>query len=146
MQSHIVCRRLMHNAMVLFAQVEAVCQHLASIKQLHRGYNAVGFSQGGQFLRAVLERCQHREGMPKMHRLITLGGQHQGIMNFPSCTGPSYNQTSSMPCKLVQRLLGIGAYLPWIRSHVVQAQYFKASFQCSAWQCPSQQIFHADTD
>ena len=108
-----------------FAQVEAVCQHLASIPQLHKGYNAVGFSQGGQFLRAVLERCQHRENMPKMHRLITLGGQHQGIMNLPSCTGPSYNQTSSMPCKLVQRLIGFGAYLPWIRGHVVQAQYFK---------------------
>lgn len=118
--------------MFAVSQVEAVCQHLASIPQLHKGYNAVGFSQGGQFLRAVLERCQHRDGMPKMHRLITLGGQHQGIMNLPSCTGPSYNQTSSWPCKAVQRFLGLGAYLPWIRSHVVQAQYFKASRRTSA--------------
>lgn len=65
--------------------------------------------------------------MPKMHRLITFGGQHQGIMNFPACTGPSYNHTSSMPCKIVQHMLSIGAYLPWIRSHIVQAQYWKVS-------------------
>ena len=112
-------------------QVAAVCDHLARIPQLSRGYNAVGFSQGSQFLRGVLERCQHNDGMPKMHKLITLGGQHQGIMNGPQCSGPSFNQTPSTPCKVVQRLLGFGAYLPWIRSHVVQAQYFKVA-ACSA--------------
>ena len=108
-------------------QVAAVCDHLASIPQLSQGYNAVGFSQGSQFLRAVLQRCQHMDGMPKMHKLITLGGQHQGIMNGPQCSGPSFNQTPSMACRMVQRMLGLGAYLPWIRSHVVQAQYFKVS-------------------
>ncbi|KAL3150853.1 hypothetical protein ABBQ32_000606 [Trebouxia sp. C0010 RCD-2024] len=106
-------------------QVAAACAHLASIPQLSKGYNAVGFSQGGQFLRAILERCQHEEGMPKMNKLITLGGQHQGIMNVPGCTGPSFNQGPSFACKVVQRVLGFGAYLPWIRSHVIQAQYFK---------------------
>lgn len=63
--------------------------------------------------------------MPKMNKLITLGGQHQGIMNVPGCTGPSFNQGPSFACKVVQRVLGFGAYLPWIRSHVIQAQYFK---------------------
>ena len=106
-------------------QVAAVCQHLASIPQLGQGYNAVGFSQGGQFLRAVLERCQHKEGMPHMSKLITLGGQHQGVMAGPECSGLSFNQTPSTACKVVQRLLGFGAYLPWIRSHIIQAQYFK---------------------
>ena len=28
---------------------------------------------------------------------------------------------------MVQRMLGLGAYLPWIRSHIIQAQYFKVS-------------------
>ena len=115
-------------------QVAAVCEHLASIPQLSRGYSAVGFSQGSQFLRGVLERCQHKEGMPKMQKLITLGGQHQGIMNGPQCSGPSFNQTPSAPCKMVQRLLGFGAYLPWIRSHVVQAQYFKVSLSRATYE------------
>ena len=114
---------------MLILQVAAVCDHLAGIPQLSQGYNAVGFSQGSQFLRAVLERCQHLDGMPKMHTLITLGGQHQGIMNGPACSGPSFNHTPSTPCKVVQRLLGFGAYLPWIRSHIVQAQYFKVNIK-----------------
>ena len=64
-----------------------------------------------------------------MARLITLGAQHQGIMNVPECWNPSYNMTPAAPfCWSMQRLLGWGAYLPWVRSHVVQAQYFKVSY------------------
>ena len=37
-------------------------------------YNALGFSQGGQFLRAVAQRCPQG-----MKNLITFGGQHQGV-------------------------------------------------------------------
>lgn len=63
-----------------------------------------------------------------MHRLITLGAQHQGIMNVPECWNPSYNMTPAAPfCWAMQRLLGWGAYLPYIRTHVIQAQYFKVS-------------------
>ena len=75
------------------------------------------------------------DGMPKMHKLITLGGQHQGIMNGPQCSGPSFNQTPSTACRMVQRMLGLGAYLPWIRSHVVQAQYFKVTLADLAHVC-----------
>ena len=50
----------------------------------------------------------------------------QGIMNVPACSAPSRNQTSQdLYCWGMQKLLGWGAYLPWIRSHVIQAQYFK---------------------
>lgn len=48
------------------------------------GYNAVGFSQGGQFLRALVERCQHKAG-PKAATLVTLGAQHMGVQNAPGC-------------------------------------------------------------
>ena len=36
-------------------------------------------SAGGQFMRAVVERCQGTEanGRPRMHTLVTMGGQHQ---------------------------------------------------------------------
>jgi palmitoyl-protein thioesterase len=104
-------------------QVEAVCEQLRSLPQLDNGYNAVGFSQGGQFLRAVLQRCQHTG--PRMHKLITLGGQHQGIMNVPSCWNPSYNVTPSYTCKVIQRILGLAVSLPWVGQNIVQAQYFK---------------------
>lgn len=78
---------------------------------------------GGQFMRAVVERCQHTG--PKVHTLVTLGGQHQGVMNVPSCWNPSFNMTPSMMCNIAQRFLGWGATLPFIRTRLVQAQYFK---------------------
>jgi len=31
-------------------QVTEACQKIANDSKLHKGYNAVGFSQGGQFL------------------------------------------------------------------------------------------------
>ncbi|KAK9829239.1 hypothetical protein WJX72_004713 [[Myrmecia] bisecta] len=105
------------------SQVEEVCKLIAGKEELQHGYNAVGFSQGGQFLRAVAERCQHSG--PRMHTLITLGAQHQGVMNVPECWNPSFNMTPSPVCGAMQSLLGLGAYLPYIRDHVIQAQYFK---------------------
>ena len=53
-------------------QVSRVCESLASIPQLARGFDAIGFSQGGQFLRAYVERCN----APPVRNLITYGSQH----------------------------------------------------------------------
>ena len=64
---------------------------------------------------------------PRMHTLVTLGGQHQGIMSVPTCWSPGTGYAPSAACKTMQRLLGFGAYLPWVRDHIVQAQYFKVS-------------------
>jgi hypothetical protein len=61
-----------------------------------------------------------------MHALVTMGGQHQGVMNVPECWNPSFNMSPSAVCAAMQSVLGFGAYLPWIRDHIVQAQYFKA--------------------
>nr|KAF6507361.1 palmitoyl-protein thioesterase 1 [Rousettus aegyptiacus] len=55
------------------SQVTTVCQILAKDPKLKQGYNAMGFSQGGQFLRAVAQRCP----LPPMINLISVGGQHQ---------------------------------------------------------------------
>lgn len=106
-------------------QVQQVCDELADIPELANGFNAIGFSQGGQFLRAVAERCQHTG--PKMRTLVTFGAQHQGIMNVPDCrntNGPTSNDAFAW-CLAVQKLIAAGAYMPWVRSNVVQAQYFK---------------------
>lgn len=104
-------------------QVARACAQLRNISELQGGYNAVGFSQGGQFLRAVAERCQHTGG-PRMSTLVTMGAQHQGIMNVPGCRTLPVNSSHGM-CHLMQQVLGEGAYLPFVRDHIVQAQYFK---------------------
>lgn len=110
----------------LTAQVESVCAIIAGKEEFKDGYNGVGLSQGGLFLRAVVEQCPHSG--PRMKTLVTLGAPHQGVMNVPLCDGmeersrwsPSYWACSSM-----QAALHWGAYLPWVRSHIVQAQYFR---------------------
>merc|ERR1712013_582568 len=38
-------------------QVSEVCEMMVNDPELQDGYNAIGFSQGGQFLRAVAQRC-----------------------------------------------------------------------------------------
>ncbi len=61
-----------------------------------------------------------------MATLVTMGAQHQGIMNVPGCRTLPVNSSHGM-CHLMQQVLGEGAYLPFVRDHIVQAQYFKAS-------------------
>uniref|UniRef100_A0A7S1WZU8 Palmitoyl-protein thioesterase 1 n=2 Tax=Tetraselmis chuii TaxID=63592 RepID=A0A7S1WZU8_9CHLO len=97
-------------------QVENVCAELASMPELADGYNAVGFSQGGQFLRAVVHRC-HSTG-PKMKKLVTMGSQHQGVSAAPGCG----DETS---CATSRSLINWGAYIGWIQKSVVPAQYYK---------------------
>ncbi|KAL4235808.1 Palmitoyl-protein thioesterase 1 [Mactra antiquata] len=95
-------------------QIDMVCKKLASDPKLQSGYNAIGFSQGGQFLRAIAQRCPS----PPMLNLISVGGQHQGVFGLPHCTGNSYI------CEWVRKLLNYGAYEPEIQSRLVQAEYW----------------------
>lgn len=62
-------------------QIKEVCDQLAGIPDLAEGFNAIGISQGGQFMRAYVERCN----APRVKKLITLGSQHQGVMSLPGC-------------------------------------------------------------
>jgi palmitoyl-protein thioesterase len=97
-------------------QVAYVCKKLKADPNLAGGFNALGFSQGGQFLRAYVERCND----PPVYNLITFGGQHQGVSDIPECVGA--NKTL---CEMMAKLLGMGAYTPFVRDISVQAQYFK---------------------
>ena len=95
-------------------QIEMVCNIIKNDNQLQEGYNAIGFSQGGQFLRGLAQRCPN----PPMKNLISVGGQHQGVYGLPHCSG------SWFICKEVERLLNLGAYNDYVQSHLVQAQYW----------------------
>jgi len=116
-------------------QVASVCDDIRNTPELQDGYNAVGFSQGGQFLRAVVERCQGDEGGWRMHTLVTMGAQHQGVYNLPNCgtddDDPKDQPTSA--CLAVQAVVARGAYLPYLRDHLVQAQYFKDPYRLDAY-------------
>uniref|UniRef100_A0A452S511 Palmitoyl-protein thioesterase 1 n=1 Tax=Ursus americanus TaxID=9643 RepID=A0A452S511_URSAM len=97
------------------SQVTTVCEILAKDPKLQQGYNAMGFSQGGQFLRAVAQRCPS----PPMINLISVGGQHQGVYGLPRCPGES-----SHICDLIRKTLNAGAYNKAIQERLVQAEYW----------------------
>ncbi|CAG9465462.1 unnamed protein product [Pedinophyceae sp. YPF-701] len=102
------------------AQVAAACQQLAGVPELAGGFYALGFSQGAQFLRALAQRCPH----PRMRRLVSLGGQHAGVASAPRCGTPA-DEDESAACGAMRGMLRRGAYWPWVRDHIVQAQYFR---------------------
>ncbi|XP_044142322.1 palmitoyl-protein thioesterase 1 [Bufo gargarizans] len=96
-------------------QLDLVCEQLSKDPQLQNGYNGMGFSQGGQFLRAVVQKCPS----PPMKNLISIGGQHQGVYGFPRCPGES-----TYICDLIRKTLNAGAYTKFVQEHLVQAEYW----------------------
>ncbi|TKY88294.1 hypothetical protein EX895_002646 [Sporisorium graminicola] len=96
-------------------QVDKACQQLAAIDELRNGFDAIGFSQGGQFLRAYVQRCN----TPKVRNLVTFGSQHMGIADLPAC-GPT-----DLLCRVAEAALRGGVYTDYAQSHLVTAQYYR---------------------
>ncbi|KAI6040257.1 palmitoyl-protein thioesterase [Pisolithus marmoratus] len=97
------------------AQIDLVAEQLASIPELGRGFDAIGFSQGGQFLRGYVERYND----PPVYNLITFGSQHMGISDIPQC------RSFDFLCEVARRAAKAGVYTKWAQENLVQAQYFR---------------------
>ena len=98
-------------------QVQKVCDDLAShpILSKARAINALGFSQGGQFLRAYIERCNS----PRVENLVTFGSQHNGISEFQECAANDWL------CQTWRGVLKGNAWGPFSQSRLVPAQYYR---------------------
>lgn len=98
-------------------QVEQACKDLRNHPILSQApsVNGIGFSQGGQFLRAYIERCNN----PPVANLITFGSQHNGISEFQNCAD------SDWLCKTWSRYLKSNTWNEWVQSHLVPAQYYR---------------------
>jgi len=95
-------------------QITLACNKIKSDPQLSNGFNAMGFSQGGQFLRAVVQQC---EGI-QVKNLISFGGQHQGVFGFPNC--PS---TVNF-CDSLRDILNKAAYNPLVQARFTHLHLF----------------------
>ncbi|KAJ2695763.1 hypothetical protein H4R19_005814 [Coemansia spiralis] len=100
----------------LNSHIDSVCAELAAVPELQGGANLMGFSQGGLFLRALVQRCPTL----RAQTLVTFGSPHSGVARVPEC--PS---ESDFMCNWMRRLASRGVYSWYVRDHVVQAQYFK---------------------
>ncbi|KAI1758502.1 putative palmitoyl-protein thioesterase precursor [Hypoxylon sp. FL1150] len=98
-------------------QLEKVCADLAShpILSTAPAVDAVGFSQGGQFLRGYVERCN----FPPVRSLLTFGSQHNGIVDYKACSAADWL------CKGAMALLHGNTWSSWVQSRLVPAQYFR---------------------
>lgn len=101
----------------LTEQIDKVCSDLAShpILSTAPAVDALGFSQGGQFLRGYIERCN----FPPVRSLVTMGSQHNGISEFQSCGDGDWL------CKGWQGLLRSNTWSSLVQNRVVPAQYFR---------------------
>ncbi|KAI7089397.1 palmitoyl-protein thioesterase 1 precursor [Hortaea werneckii] len=101
-------------------QIAQVCKDIHSDSNLtgkdgEIRADALGFSQGGQFLRGLLERC---DGL-SFRSLVTFGSQHNGIQQFPACSDYDFL------CKGATNLIKGNAWTDYVQNRVVPAQYYR---------------------
>lgn len=98
-------------------QIAKVCSDLAShpILSTAPAINALGFSQGGQFLRGYVERCNN----PPVRNLVTYGSQHNGIERYQACA------PSDWVCKGWVGLLKGNTWSSYVQARLVPAQYYR---------------------
>lgn len=98
-------------------QLAKVCEDLAAhpILSTAPAIDALGFSQGGQFLRGYVERCNN----PPVRSLVTYGSQHNGISSFKSCGSTDWL------CKGAMALLRFNTWSSYVQSRLVPAQYYR---------------------
>ncbi|GAA5923630.1 palmitoyl-protein thioesterase family protein [Sporobolomyces koalae] len=111
------------------AQIAQVCEQLLALPEItdpalnpSGKFDAIGFSQGGQLLRGVVERCGGPGGL-NVRNLITLGSQHLGISALPPCPP---NSSPFSPCRLMHlSLVHSSIYSSYAQNNIVPAQYFR---------------------
>ncbi|KAF2762365.1 palmitoyl-protein thioesterase precursor [Pseudovirgaria hyperparasitica] len=102
----------------LTTQIEQVCEALRQepIIGSAPAINALGFSQGGQFLRGYIERCN----APPVKNLVTFGSQHNGIAEFQHCG------LTDWLCKGAMALLRGNTWSSFVQNRLVPAQYYRS--------------------
>lgn len=96
--------------------IAKVCQDIADHPVLAKAsaVNALGFSQGGQFMRGYVQRCNS----PRVHTLVTFGSQHNGIADIVCAPGDFF-------CNAGRTLIKKNTWTDYAQGNLVPAQYFR---------------------
>ena len=100
------------------AQIDSLCTVLSAdplLTSKTTRVDALGFSQGGQFLRGLAERCP---GI-RIRSLVTYGSQHNGIAKFQECG------QWDLLCKGAIGAIRGNAWSTFVQGNIVPAQYYR---------------------
>uniref|UniRef100_A0A2P2HZP0 Palmitoyl-protein thioesterase 1 n=1 Tax=Hirondellea gigas TaxID=1518452 RepID=A0A2P2HZP0_9CRUS len=114
-------------------QIDETCRKIKADPLLADGYHAVGFSQGGLFIRGLAQRCPD----PPMKNLVSIGGPQQGVFGVPPCPAEG-----SKLCEYFRKILHTAAYASWIQNTLVQAEFWHDSIDIEDYKRGS--VFLAD--
>lgn len=101
-------------------EVDLVCEQLSTVAELADGFGAIGFSQGGLFLRALIERCPN----VTVSKLVTFGSPHMGVLELPLC-----EREDDWVCQRRNALLKRQVWNSPVQKLIVPAQYFRDLLQ-----------------
>lgn len=96
-------------------EVDDVCRQLCETHALAHGFDAIGLSQGGVFLRALVERCAQVD----VHTLVTFGSPHMGVSELPLC------DENDWVCKRRNSWMKSQVWRDIVQKRVIPAQYFR---------------------
>jgi len=101
-------------------QVAYACDLVTNkIGNLTSGFYALGLSQGGLFLRGLLQRCP---AAASMRRLVSIGGPQQGVESIPQC------DSNTTLCQWVADLLDyFPIYTPIAQEFIAPCDYWHDS-------------------
>ncbi|VDL86919.1 unnamed protein product [Schistocephalus solidus] len=94
--------------MPINTQLAQACEIVHSNKNLSQGFHLIGFSQGGLFVRALVQRCPPA----KVGSVISIGGPQEGVFGLPSCPDTS----SRVFCNVIRSILTRVAYVDIIQT------------------------------
>ncbi|KAI9657232.1 MAG: hypothetical protein M1831_004421 [Alyxoria varia] len=99
------------------SQINATCQALEENSDISKApaANYLGFSQGGQFARALIESCN----IPPARNLVTFGSQHNGITRFADCAAGDWW------CRTWSGTLKGNTWGSFAQGTLVPAQYYR---------------------
>lgn len=106
------------------SELEIACNELLQVMQLKDGFTGIGFSQGGLFMRALIEKCPSAS----VTKLITFGSPHMGVLELPLC-----EKDNDWLCKRKNAMLKRQVWLPLVQKRVIPAQYFRDPARYSAY-------------
>lgn len=97
------------------SDIDQVCEQLTKVPQLKDGFDAVGFSQGGLFLRGYIQRCNK----PEVKTLVTFGSPHNGISDLPTCGSTDFW------CQQRNRIMKTQLWTSYAQNNIISAQYYR---------------------